>query len=296
MKISPQGLEKGVLPQSQNFFFAAPASSRQRKLFYYISWCGRFFCTEQYCQKRKYYPFCLMIYVQSGKFHIEYRDYVFDAQAGDVVVLDCTEPHYYSAYNGLEFLYICFDGSNAHDLTQHYLSKEGPLLQSQRNQLIKNFLFNTINFYEIKQHENIRDTSMRVYKCFHLLFSHDDIGIADENNDIEKILSFIHAHISEKLSIEKLAQMMHFSVSYFSHLFKKETGLPPTEYILNVRMNQAKIMLISTDKTIEEIAVETGYASASSFANVFTNRIGCSPKWFRKLKGGLHYANPTSQI
>ena len=294
MKIPVQELESGVLPQSQNFTFAVPLQKKEAELFYYISWCGHFYCTEKYFQKREHYPYCLIMYVQRGKFHREYRDFVFDAQAGDVILLDCVEPHYYSAFDGLEFLYICFDGFNAHELCQYYLKKKGPLIRSERNQLLKNFLLNTVAFFEGNRYEKLIDTSMRVYTCFPILFSEEDIKQKGENNDMARILSYIHNHISEKLSMEHLAGIQHFSTSHFSHMFKRETGLSPAEYIINVRMNQAKILLINSQKSIGEIAEETGYASSASFSNVFANRIGCSPQQFRKLKGGIHYANTRS--
>lgn len=294
MKIPIQDLEPGVLPQSKNFCFASPLLEQECELFYYISWCGYFFCTEKYFHKREYYPYCLLIYVQRGQFHIEYRDYVFDAQAGDVVLMDCTEPHYYSAYNGLEFLYFCFDGANSHDMCQYYLKKEGPLIRSSKNQIIKKMFLDTVAFYDAEGNESVIDASMRIYKFFHVLFSGDDMGIDSSNSDIERILSYIHKNISNKLSVKVLADMAHLSPYYFSHTFKKETGFSPTEYVTNVRVNQAKILLIHSNMSISEIGYSVGYSSSASFANVFTNRIGCSPKQFRKLKGGMHYADTIS--
>ncbi len=48
-------------------------------------------------------------------------------------------------------------------------------------------------------------------------------------------------------------------------------------------MNQAKLLLITTNKSVSDIAFEVGYSSGASFTNVFTDKIGCSPKQFRKL-------------
>ncbi len=48
-------------------------------------------------------------------------------------------------------------------------------------------------------------------------------------------------------------------------------------------MNKAKLLLVQTHKSITEIAFEVGYANNASFTNIFTDKIGCSPKTFRKL-------------
>ena len=66
--------------------------------------------------KRDFYSPLLIVYVRNGNFHFEYRDLVFEAQKGDEVHLDCTEPHKYHARDGLEYLYLHFDGSNSHEI------------------------------------------------------------------------------------------------------------------------------------------------------------------------------------
>jgi len=283
MKFPFTSLEDGVIPQSKRFFFAPPLTEQECKLFYYIPWCGYFQCTEKYYHKRNSYPYCLLIYVEHGMMHIEYRDYVFDAQAGDVILLDCNEPHCYSAYNGLRFYFIHFDGANSHELCQYFLNKYSPLLRSKNNPMLRNLLVNTIAFYDTNKYESIMETSMRVYKCIQLLFSPSNTFLGEIDNTIEKTLIYIHENIANKLTLADLSDYIHLSPSYFSRCFKRETGLPPLEYIINVRMNQAKLLLVTTNKSIGDIAYEIGYSSGISFSNVFTERIGCSPKKFRKL-------------
>lgn len=283
MRIPQQGLEPGVLPESQNYFFASPLTERECELFYYIPWCGHFYCTDQYHHQREQYPYCLLIYVVQGKFHFEYRNQSFDALPGDVVLMDLSEPHSYSAHDGLEFMYMHFSGANSNDLCRYYLSKSEPLLHTKKNLLIKNFLRNTLAFYEMNKYESIIDTSMRVYKCIQLLFANEDVYAFKNSEAVEQILLYIHDHLNEKLTLQVLADLVHLSPYYLSRLFKKETGLSPIDYIINVRMNEAKLLLITTDQSISEIALEVGYASGISFTNVFTNKIGCAPKQFRRL-------------
>ncbi|MGI6011323.1 MAG: helix-turn-helix domain-containing protein [Ruminococcus sp.] len=83
--------------------------------------------------------------------------------------------------------------------------------------------------------------------------------------------------------MEHLAKIVGLSPAYFSFIFKQETGYSPREYITNIRMSKAKLLLIQTNKSITEIAFEVGYASNASFTNLFTDKVGCSPKTFRKL-------------
>ena len=64
-------------------------------------------------------------YIREGTLHVEYEGETFDAKKGDVVLLDCARPHYYQAMEGLEFVYIHFDGSNSHEICGHILKLFG---------------------------------------------------------------------------------------------------------------------------------------------------------------------------
>lgn len=283
MQIPFQKFDPGVLPESENFFFAAPLTERECELFYYIPWCGHFYCTEEYCFQRQNYPYCLLIYVQQGTLSVRYREQPFLAVSGDVVLLDCGEPHYYSAHNGLEFYYIHFSGSDAHELCQYYLETEPPLIQSEINWLVRNFLVSTVSFYSEDKYESIMDTSMRVYKALHLIFSHKYMTETPKNTAVDTVQNYIYNHIREKFSLQQMAGLVNLNPYYFSHMFKRETGMSLFEYIINVRINQAKVLLSGSSRPIANIAREVGYESGGSFTNVFTKKTGYSPSQFRKM-------------
>jgi len=66
-----------------------------------------------------------------------------------------------------------------------------------------------------------------------------------------------------------------------AHSFKKQVGIPPMEYVIQTRMERAKSLLISTGKSVAEIAYEVEYSSSGSFINQFVRKIGQSPKNYR---------------
>ena len=73
---------------------------------------------------------------------------------------------------------------------------------------------------------------------------------------------------------------------YFSHCFKRQSGFSPMEYVINTRIDKAKILLANTSRSVEEIAYEVGYASSGSFINVFVKREGTSPARYRRESQG----------
>ena len=95
--------------------------------------------------------------------------------------------------------------------------------------------------------------------------------------------SIISKTTLEKNYAERALRNCHMSVYYFSHRFKEETGFSPMDYVINTRLEKAKMLLVRTTKTVAEIAYEVGYGSSGSFINIFNDKVGCSPKTYRRL-------------
>ena len=76
--------------------------------------------------------------------------------------------------------------------------------------------------------------------------------------------------------------------SYFSQIFKEETGKTFVEYLTEVRMDKAKELLRSTDRMLYEIAEQVGYENPAYFTVAFKKQVGLSPRDYRKQfgKGG----------
>lgn len=216
------------------------------------------------------------------KWHVEYENQCFDAQKGDVVLLDCSKPHYYHAYNGLEFLYMHFDGSNSHKICQHILETKGALIQEDSNILIGRLLYNMVDYYQNGGIESMFQSSMRIYHLFEYLLN-PPVLQTEYETPVEQSIHYIRRNYNEPLNLNKLAEIANLSPYYYAHCFKEETGFSPMEYVTNTRLEQAKVKLIRTQKTVEEIADEIGYSSSSSFINIFVKKVGYSPKQYRKF-------------
>lgn len=275
-----KSVDPGILSKSVCFSFTP--SELAQKLFFYPTWCGHYYCTKNYFMKRQTYPPLLIIFIRAGKLHVEYEHQCFDAEKGDVVLLDCSNPHYYHAYDGLEFLYMHFDGSNSHELCRHILDNKGALIQGDSNLLIGKLLYNMVYFYQNGGIESMFQSSMRIYHVFEYLLSPP--GIQSESlTAIEESIHYIKDNYNESLSINILADIASLSPYYYAHCFKDETGFSPMEYVTNTRLEHAKIELVRTQKNVEEIADTVGYSSSSSFINMFRKKTGMSPKQYRKL-------------
>lgn len=270
--------DPGILARSDCFTFTPPNTAKD--LFFYLTWCGHYYCTSNYFIKRETFPYLLLIFVREGIFHIEYRDMVFDAEKGDVVLLDCREPHYYHAADGLEFLYIHFDGSNSHELCQYILEKSGPLIRQDNNVLIGRELYNIVDFYRRDGINNIVQTSGRIYRLLEHLLMADHPPLRTDS-PIRDAIQYIRANLNRDITLAEIANAANLSPYYFAHCFKQETGFAPMEYVINTRLEHTKVLLARTTRPIADIAYEVGYSSASSLNNMFVKRTGMSPRQYR---------------
>lgn len=87
----------------------------------------------------------------------------------------------------------------------------------------------------------------------------------------------------EKIGLEEIAKYVGLNASYFSALFKKETGKNFLSYLTEIRINHAKELLRITNDTMSSIAEKVGYADARYFSQCFEKMVGMKPSLFRKL-------------
>ena len=93
----------------------------------------------------------------------------------------------------------------------------------------------------------------------------------------------IHARLADsELSLKNLAFQLGFSPSYLSVLIKKELGLPFQDYLIQERMKKAKLLLLTTDLKIYEIAEQVGFDDMNYFSQRFKQVVGLTPRQFKK--------------
>ncbi|RKP54409.1 response regulator [Cohnella endophytica] len=104
---------------------------------------------------------------------------------------------------------------------------------------------------------------------------------------VDKAREYTKLHYADNdISIAKLCSYLHISAGYFSGIFKRETKLTYVNYLLNVRMEAAKELLLTTDLKAFEIADRVGYADPNYFSFSFKKQVGMSPKDFRSRARG----------
>jgi two-component system response regulator YesN len=100
---------------------------------------------------------------------------------------------------------------------------------------------------------------------------------------IRQAKEYVIEHSSEKIVLEEIAALVELNPAYFSSLFKKETGMNFSDYLISTRMDSAKKLLTGTNETIAAIADRIGYKDVRYFSKLFTKTIGVKPAVYRRL-------------
>jgi AraC family transcriptional regulator len=100
-------------------------------------------------------------------------------------------------------------------------------------------------------------------------------------NQLRQAIDYIHTHLDRDLSLAELASTINISPTYFASLFKQVMGISPHQYVIQQRVERAKLMLSKTDLAIADIALQVGFSSQSHLTQQFKRFTGITPKQVR---------------
>ena len=105
---------------------------------------------------------------------------------------------------------------------------------------------------------------------------------AKDGSPMLAVAEKINLDYGKKITVSALAGEFGYSIDYFSHVFKETFGLSPQKYVINKRISAAKHLLLTTDRTVAQIALSCGFNDPLYFTRIFSKEIGVSPTAFRQ--------------
>lgn len=100
-------------------------------------------------------------------------------------------------------------------------------------------------------------------------------------NHYKRVLDFVSKQFGRTITLEDLAGQAALSPSHFSRLFKQTVGQSPMQFVMSYRVEQAKKMLVASDRQMIEIALACGFSDQAHFSRVFKQVAGAPPKTWR---------------
>ncbi|RII32754.1 AraC family transcriptional regulator [Clostridium chromiireducens] len=113
----------------------------------------------------------------------------------------------------------------------------------------------------------------------------NDVEVKD-NFVINRILKHLHLNIESKISLKQLSSDLNLSEGYISDCFKKHMGITIMKYAKKIRIDRAKVLLVTTTNSILEISLTLGFHDQSHFHKVFKYFTGVSPSEYRNSNFG----------
>jgi AraC family transcriptional regulator len=101
---------------------------------------------------------------------------------------------------------------------------------------------------------------------------------------LRQVTDWMAEHVAEEFNLDRLAARVGLSKFHFHRLFKGALGVSPSQYYIDLRMNEARRLLRETKKSIVDVALEVGYANPSHFAQLFRRETGLTPSEYRRQR------------
>lgn len=176
--------------------------------------------------------------------------------------------------------------------------QDGDLLLNLLKEILDVFLFAMKNIQFQEEHNDIQ---MKILHEFHMCTSAREIfemlrsnfsyylTIAEEEKKksetkpIRDAKKFIAENFAKPLRLEDIGTVIGFNATYFSALFKKETGKNFSEYLIEIRIHKAKELLLEEKMSVMEVAEKVGYSDLKYFTKIFRKETGLNPSEFRKM-------------
>lgn len=102
---------------------------------------------------------------------------------------------------------------------------------------------------------------------------------------IQKAMNYIMMNYNRNLTLDEVAGVLHLNPSYFSTKFKSVNGFGFKEFLNTIRINHSEQLLLETDMSITEIALQCGFDNSNYFGDAFRHLNNISPTQFRRIKG-----------
>ena len=188
---------------------------------------------------------------------------------------------------GWEEYWVSFKGSYPDDLmVKDFFSLEKPIVDIGFNEYFLDLfqrLIETVKSAELGYQLVIPGITLEILGIINAISKFKNVSQTNPTARLISKAKFIFQEaIEDTINIEEMVKELPMGYSKFRKVFKQMTGFTPNQYYLEMRLNKAKSLLISTDLNIVEISHLTGFETLFYFSALFKKKNGVSPKFYRR--------------
>jgi AraC-like DNA-binding protein len=233
-------------------------------------------------------------YITNGEGILETEQGKFKITQGSVLLLFPGVWHRYKPdpKTGWTEHYIGFNGDFTDKLYQHeLLSRQNPVLRvGFQEQLLREFneVFQMVEDEKPGFQQECSGKLIYILARIISIIKNSEFAGKEIERKIRMACLYLRDNVKSNVNVEELASELNVGYSYFRRMFKKYTGSSPAQYHMNLRIQKAREMLITGEKSIKEIAFALGFESNQYFSRIFDEKCGMSPLKYRKSQTQVH--------
>lgn len=266
------------------------------------------YCDEQYQQHPRsphsHHEMVEILYILRGDGIFEINGTPYPVSSGDLVIYNSDAVHNESVKFPPPPLYgLEASGIQIDNLPSNWIIAPDacPVIPLGARATEFRHLFRSIYEHSSKQTPNASAICQYLFLALlhmiHELFDGSapvHAGAKEESKATElgrQIQIYVDEHVLEDLSVQSVADHFDISSAYLFRLFKQVTGTSLMQYIIQRRIGEAQTLLLITELSITEVAQRVGYDNLSHFVKMFSQKVGMSPRQYRK-QAGIRYTKP----
>jgi len=226
-------------------------------------------------------------YICKGEGWLKIGEFEYYPKPGQLFLMPAGILQSYSVISDNTFLkYWCHFTAKINDMNLFDIIKTPIFIDVDEDSELSSLFKDLIFYYEKRSFSSVLKIRGIMFQILAWYFEHLDmrdiyLSSYSSTRQLLKVLNYIEKNLSQNITVEELAQIVHFHPNYFTRFFRDHIGCSPVQYINRMRLDKAKQLLRSTSLSIKEITDLTGFNDASYFSRVFKKNVGLSPLEYR---------------
>ncbi|MDC7231677.1 MAG: AraC family transcriptional regulator [Spirochaetales bacterium] len=262
------------------------AASDVKEMFLHVQTTGIIHTKKDYYIIREKLEGMLLLSVLKGQGRLVYAGKQYKLIPGSTFLIDSRDHHelFSCDTDPMVFCFLHFSGPQSREYTRAIQQSGGTVLQlNKRDRILANMRHIILVLKGKAPDAPIRCASLihEILMTFMLRVQSNIQQYSDSPEPMQRVLIYIEENYFTPLTLDSLASVANISKYHFTRLFKKHFGQSAYDYVLSVRINKAKEMLLNTNRSVSIIAEDCGFESLSHFSRSFKSRERFSPREYR---------------
>lgn len=278
-------------PKKANCMINIPSNFAKSNLFY-LQEIGEQSLFPPNVSKGERYQSYLFFVVTDGQGKLEYEDESYVISSGECGFLDCQKSYSYYAFDDtISLKYIYFNGSSMANIYKEYKSHKGfPCFHVRVPGVYVELLKQIYDIASSTSNAKDMEIYTRLMSLLALLMDAGKNNVVvpvqkiSQKQNLHNIKEYLENNYKERISLDQLSERFFINKFYLTRLFRETYGISVNNYLIKLRIAHAKLLLRSSDMSVEKIGFECGIGNANYFTKVFKKWEGMPPGEYRKMK------------